>query len=49
MDFKLYVDGKNITLNKFVEKFLSGTLIGAVTSLKYVKKDWKEIEIKIKK
>ncbi len=47
MDVKLVVDGERIALNEFVVKILSGTLAGAVSSLRGVKKDWKEIEIKI--
>ena len=46
---KLYVDGKDIPLNEFVEKFLNGTLVGAVESLRDIKKDWKKIEIRITK
>jgi hypothetical protein len=49
LDVKLLVDGKEIDLNEFVQKILSGTIIGAVTSLRDIKKDWKEIEIKIAK
>lgn len=49
LDVKLLVDGKEIDLNEFVQKILSGTIVGAVTSLRDIKKDWKEIEIKIAK
>lgn len=49
MDIKLVVDGEKIDLNEFVAKILSGTLIGAVTSLRGISKDWKEIEIKVKR
>ena len=49
MDVKLYVDGKEIDLNEFVVKILSGTIAGAVTSLRGIKKDWKEIEIRMTK
>ena len=49
MDVKLYVDGKEIDLNEFVVKILSGTIAGAVASLRGIKKDWKEIEIKVTK
>ena len=41
------IDGEEIDLNEFVEKILSGTVIGAVTSLRDVNKDWKKIEIEI--
>ena len=47
LDVKLFVDGEEIDLNEFVVKMLSGTLVGAVTSLRGVKKDWKEIEVKV--
>ena len=46
---KLLVDSKEIGLNEFVEKFLSGTIAGAVTTLRGVKEDWKRIEITVEK
>jgi len=49
LDVKLFVDGEKIDLNEFVVKILSGTLLGAVTSLRGIKKEWREIEIKITK
>lgn len=49
MDIKVLVDGEQIPLSEFVEKILSGTIIGAVTSLRGIKKDWKKIEIEIAK
>jgi hypothetical protein len=49
LDTKLVVDGEEIDLNEFVAKILSGTIVGAVTSLRGIKKDWKEIEIKVTK
>ena len=47
MSLKLKVDGKEIPLNEFVEKILSGTVTGAVESLKGIKENWKKIEIEI--
>jgi hypothetical protein len=47
VDMKLKVDGKEIPLNEFVEKILSGTVVGAVTSLKGIKENWKKIEVEI--
>jgi hypothetical protein len=47
LDIKLTVDGKEIDLNEFVQKILAGTITGAVASLRDIKKDWKEIEIKV--
>lgn len=49
MKSKLLVDGEEIDLNEFVEKILSGTIAGAVTSLRDIKKDWKKIEIEVTK
>ena len=49
MNVKLLVDGEEIDLNDFVVKILSGTIVGAVTSLRGIKKDWKKIEINITK
>jgi hypothetical protein len=47
LDVKLLVDGEEIDLNEFVTKVLSGTVVGAVTSLRGIKKDWKKIEIEL--
>jgi hypothetical protein len=47
LDAKLTVDGEQIELNEFVAKILSGTIVGAVTSLRGIKKDWEKIEIKV--
>jgi len=47
MDVKLLVDGEKIDLNEFVVKILSGTIVGAVTSLRDIKKDWKKIAIEV--
>jgi hypothetical protein len=49
LETKLLVDGKEIVLNEFVNKILSGTVVGAVTSLRDVSADWKKIEIKVTK
>jgi hypothetical protein len=38
-----------VDLNEFVEKILGGTIVGAVTSLRGVKKDWKKIAIEVTK
>ncbi|MBC7218667.1 MAG: hypothetical protein H5T49_00820 [Hadesarchaea archaeon] len=49
MNVKLSVDGEEIELNEFVMKILSGAIVGAVTSLRGIKKDWKKIEISVEK
>jgi len=47
MSLKLLVDGNEIPLNEFVEKILTGSIIGAASSLRGIKEDWKKIEIEI--
>jgi len=47
LDVKLFVDGEEIDLKEFVVKMLGGTLVGAVTSLREIKEDWKKIEVKL--
>jgi hypothetical protein len=49
MGTKLIVDGKEIPLNEFVSKMLEGTMVGAVTSLRGVKEDWKRINVEVTK
>jgi len=49
LDVKLLIDDKEIDLNDFVVKMLGGTIVGAVTSLRDVKKDWKRIDITVTK
>jgi hypothetical protein len=49
LETKLFVDGEDIALNEFVNKILSGTVVGAVTSLRGINKNWKKIEIKVTK
>ena len=47
MGMKLLVDGKEIPLNEFAEKLLSGSIVGAMSSLRGIKENWKKIEIEI--
>jgi hypothetical protein len=49
LETKLIVDGKEIVLNEFVNKMLSGTVVGAVNSLRDINVGWKKIEIKVTK
>ena len=49
MDVKLFVNGKEIALNEFVKKILGGMISGAILSLRGLDKEWKDIEITIKK
>lgn len=47
MEVKLSIDGKQVELNEFVSKILGGTIVGAVTSLRGINKEWKEIKIEV--
>ncbi len=49
MDVEVLVDGEEVPLKEFVVNILGGMVIGAVSSLNDVKKDWKEVHIKIRK
>jgi hypothetical protein len=49
METRLYVDGKEIGLNEFVNSILGGTVAGAVESLRGVGVNWKKIVIEIEK
>jgi len=49
LNVELLVDGEVVDLNEFVERVLGGTVVGAVTSLRGIKKDWARIEIRVKK
>lgn len=49
LDVKLFVDGDEISLNKFVAEILGGTIVGGINSLHGVKKDWKMIRIEIRR
>jgi hypothetical protein len=47
LDVKLLVDGKEISLNEFVSKILSGTFVGAISSLREIDGNWKKVKIEI--
>jgi len=49
LDVKVFVDGKEIGLNEFVAKFLGNTVAGAISTLRGVQENWKEIRIEIKR
>jgi hypothetical protein len=46
---KLKVDGKEIPLNEFVERFIQGVIVGGVSSLKGIRENWEKIEIEVTK
>ena len=45
----LEVDGKNIPMNDFVRKILSGMIAGSIESLHGVSDDWKTVNISLKR
>jgi hypothetical protein len=47
LKMKLRVDGEEIPLNDFVERILTGMVVGGVSALKGIKEDWKKIEIEV--
>jgi hypothetical protein len=49
IELELIVDGKDITINKFVQKVIAGIVGGAVEPLAGVEKDWTDIELTIKR
>jgi hypothetical protein len=46
---KLRVDGEEIPLNDFVERILTGMMVGGVNALKGIKENWEKIEIEVTK
>ena len=46
---EIYVDKEEIGANEFVQNVMGRAIAGAVSALKGVKEDWKEIEIKVRK
>jgi hypothetical protein len=49
LEVSLLIDGKMIELNEFTKEFLGGTLQGATSPLRGINRNWKELEIKIKR
>jgi len=49
LEVSLVIDSKTIELNEFIKEFLGGTLQGAISPLQGINRNWKELEIKIKR
>jgi len=49
LEVSLLIDGKTIELNEFTKEFLGGTLTGAISPLREIDRNWKELEVKIKR
>jgi hypothetical protein len=49
MEINLTIDGEDIPMNNFVEKIIAGVVAGAAESLNDVEKDWKNLQLIIKR
>jgi hypothetical protein len=49
LNLDLKIDENKVEVNEFVAKILSGTIIGAISSLRDVEDDWTEMTLKISK
>lgn len=49
VDIVVEVDGKNIPMNDFVRKIMTGMITGSLGSLRGVKTDWKTLNISLKR
>ncbi|MCK4937301.1 MAG: hypothetical protein KAR85_01710 [Methanosarcinales archaeon] len=47
MELELIVDGKDIPMNRFVEKMIAGINAGALQSLEGVDENWQELNLTI--
>ena len=47
MEVELIIDGKDITMNRFVEKVIVGINAGALQSLEGVDENWQELNLTI--
>ena len=49
LDVSLFIDDKTIELNEFTKDFLGGTIQGAISPLQGINRNWKQLEIKVKR
>jgi hypothetical protein len=49
LEVSLLIDGKAIELNDFSKDFLGGTIQGAISPLRGIDSNWKQLEIKVKR
>ena len=47
IEVEIVVDEEKIEANEFVQNVIGKVIAGAVSALKGVKEDWKEIEIRV--
>ena len=49
LEVSLSIDGKTIELNEYIKDFFGGTIQGAISPLKGINSNWKQLEIKVKR
>ncbi len=49
LEVSLLIDGKAIELNEFSKEFLGGTIQGAISPLRGMDSNWKQLEIKVER
>ena len=49
MEVSLTIDDKTIELDEYIKDFLGGTIQGAISPLKGINSNWKQLKIKVKR
>lgn len=49
MEIELTIDGNEIVMNNFVKRIIAGIMAGAAESLDGVEKDWKDLQLIMKR
>ncbi len=49
VEVEIFVDKEEMGANEFVQNVIGKAIAGAVSALKGVKEDWKEIEIRVRR
>lgn len=49
LEVSLIIDGKTIELNEYIKDFLGGTIQGAISPIKDINSNWKQLDIKIER
>jgi hypothetical protein len=49
VEMEIFVDGKEVDANEFVQNVMGRAIAGAVSALKGVTDDWQEIGVKVRR
>jgi len=49
VEVEIFVDKEEVGANEFVQNVMGKAIAGAVSALKGVKEDWKEIEVRVRR